>query len=223
MNIEIARQYRGTRSGGRRFWESALLFTSAGTKFADFNPRHVGAEILGLDTYDLAGDQLVVEEQSETRRHPFVVDILFSSLAVALGEKAIGVVLSGSGADGALGLKAIRDGGGIAIAQRTDGDPSFFEGMPTAAIAVGAVDMFLPAGDMAQRLLSLAGLPLPKVDQPTTPDLTESMEGHRAVICKILNDQLGHDFSGYKKATFSAEFSAACNCLDWASKTTSNI
>ena len=153
-------------------------------------------------TLALAGDQLVVEEQSETRRHPFVVDILFSSLAVALGEKAIGVVLSGSGADGALGLKAIRDGGGIAIAQRTDGDPSFFEGMPTAAIAVGAVDMFLPAGDMAQRLLSLAGLPLPKVDQPTTPDLTESMEGHRAVICKILNDQLGHDFSGYKKATF---------------------
>lgn len=148
-----------------------------------------------------ANGRLALEALSETARRPFVVDRLFSSLALALGDKAVGIVLSGTGADGALGLKAIRDGGGIAIAQRRDGDPSYFDGMPTAAIAAGAVDMFLPVGEMAERLLNLPTLPSPQVDEGQSPVLPGATDRHRAAICAILRDQLGHDFSGYKQAT----------------------
>jgi two-component system CheB/CheR fusion protein len=143
-----------------------------------------------------------VDGQTEAKRHPYVVDLLFSSLAVALGDKAVGIVLSGTGNDGALGLKAIRDGGGIAMAQGPQADGTYFEGMPNAAIAAGAVDMFLPVAGMAERLLHLMAYP-PKVidDLPPEPSAVDLARYHSA-ICAILLDKVGHDFSGYKQATF---------------------
>ena len=150
----------------------------------------------------VARNRLAVHSQAEPKRHPFVVDLLFSSLAIALGDKAAGIVLSGTGNDGALGLKAIRDAGGIAMAQGPDGGSTYFDGMPNAAIAVGAVDMFLPVGSMAERLLHLVAAPPPPADdlQPDGP--AAGMDTYREAICAILRDQLGHDFSGYKQATF---------------------
>jgi two-component system CheB/CheR fusion protein len=154
-------------------------------------------------------NHLVVHGQVEPRRHPFVVDGLFSSLAVALGDKAIGIVLSGTGSDGALGLKAIHDAGGIALAQGPDGSgATYFEGMPNAAIAVGAVDMFLPADQLGERLLRLLAGPPPRDGAPPPDEAppqeapAAEMERRRAAICAILRDRLGHDFSGYKQATF---------------------
>lgn len=150
-----------------------------------------------------ADDRLAVHSQAEPKRHPFVVDLLFSSLAVALGDNAVGIVLSGTGNDGALGLKAIRDAGGIAIAQGPDGgSASYFDGMPNAAIAVGAVDMFVPVAAMAERLLHLVASPPPLVDDLAPEGPVADMDSYRAAICAILRDQLAHDFSGYKQATF---------------------
>jgi two-component system CheB/CheR fusion protein len=148
-----------------------------------------------------ADGRLGVVGAAVPHRQPNPVDLLFSSLAVALGDKAVGIVLSGTGSDGALGLKAIRDSGGIAMAQGRDGSASYFDGMPNAATAVGAVDMFLPVAVMPERLLSLVACPPTSVDDLPPPGSETALDGYRASICGVLRNQIGHDFSGYKPAT----------------------
>lgn len=81
------------------------------------------------------------------------VDVLFESAADAYGERTIGIVLTGANADGAAGLLAIRDVGGVAIVQ----DPETAEArqMPDAAIRATAADAILPVGEMGKFLLGL--------------------------------------------------------------------
>ncbi len=80
-------------------------------------------------------------------------DLLFESVAAAFRERAIGVVLTGSGSDGAIGVKAIKKMGGTVIAQ--DERTSQFFAMPSAAIGTGQVDFVLPLEEMAPALSSL--------------------------------------------------------------------
>jgi two-component system chemotaxis response regulator CheB len=82
-------------------------------------------------------------------------DVLFDSVAEAAGHNAIGVVLSGTGRDGALGARHIKEAGGFTIAQ--DEDTAGFWGMPGSAVMSGAVDRVLPIGQIAALLRSLAG------------------------------------------------------------------
>jgi two-component system chemotaxis response regulator CheB len=82
-------------------------------------------------------------------------DLLFESLAETYGEQAIVVVLSGSGNDGASGVRAIKEAGGQVIAQ--DEASSEFYGMPAAAIATGMVDFVLPLEQIPTRLAALVG------------------------------------------------------------------
>ncbi|HEY1932210.1 MAG TPA: CheR family methyltransferase [Acetobacteraceae bacterium] len=131
------------------------------------------------------------------------IDFLFSSMAAQLGARAIGVVLSGSGTDGALGLKAIRQAGGFALAQGSNGSRPQHGEMPAAAIATAAVDLILPVEQMAECILRL---PLEQEQEPDEATLPPSEEGRIAelkpVICALLRGQVGHDFSGYKQLTF---------------------
>ncbi len=85
-------------------------------------------------------------------RHP--VDSFFHSLAEDQGERAIAIVLSGTGSNGSLGLRFIKAEGGIVIAQ--DPETAAFEGMPRSAIGTGIVDLILPPEQMPQALLDLA-------------------------------------------------------------------
>lgn len=80
-------------------------------------------------------------------------DLLFESVAAAYGDRAIAVVLTGSGHDGALGVTAIKQRGGTVVAQ--DEASSEFFGMPSAAIKTGAVDFVLPLEEMAPTLTAL--------------------------------------------------------------------
>jgi len=84
------------------------------------------------------------------------VDVLFESTADAYGERTIGIVLTGANADGAAGLLAIRDVGGVAIVQ----DPETAEArqMPDAAIHATAVDAILPVREIGKFLLGLCML-----------------------------------------------------------------
>ena len=82
-------------------------------------------------------------------RMPF--DFLLHSLAADRGASAVCVVLSGSGADGSLGLEAIKDRGGLVIAQ--DPEEAGFDGMPRSAIATGAVDLVLRVEKMPEALV----------------------------------------------------------------------
>ena len=100
-----------------------------------------------------------------SERGPTVIDRMFNSMAEVFGERAIGVVLSGTGDDGALGLKAIKESGGLTIAQIEDGITPLFSGMPQSAIAAGAIDVQLSVADMGGRLdaaiRTLGGQPSP--------------------------------------------------------------
>ena len=133
------------------------------------------------------------------------IDGFFDSLAAELRENAIGIVLSGTGSDGSLGLKAIKECGGYTIAQGggssgSDGSAPEHAGMPDGAIAAGVVDLIAPVEAIPGHLLRLKDL------QPGDADLIEApparTDAARLTICAILRAQVGHDFSGYKDKTF---------------------
>ncbi len=136
----------------------------------------------------------------EAKRDSRPIDGFFDSLASSLKENAVGIVLSGTGSDGALGLKAIKECGGLTLAQGTDGSSPQFDGMPLGAIATGAVDLVVPVAAMAEYIVRLR-----RARQDTAAPIAasaEQMEVWRLAICAILLGQLGHDFSGYKDKTF---------------------
>jgi two-component system, chemotaxis family, CheB/CheR fusion protein len=87
----------------------------------------------------------------------FPIDYFFRSLADDLSERAICIILSGTGADGSLGLKAVKEAGGMAIVQ--DPQQAKFDGMAQSAISTGLVDHVLPVERMAQGVMSYAGQP----------------------------------------------------------------
>ncbi len=124
-------------------------------------------------------------------RLPF--DFLLHSLAQDAGPQAICVVLSGTGADGSSGLKAIKEKGGLVIAQ--DPEEAAFDGMPRAAILTGAVDLVLPAAKIAQAILKHeAGEDAPAPVQGREQDwLTQ--------IVELLRAKTAHDFRLYKQGT----------------------
>jgi two-component system, chemotaxis family, CheB/CheR fusion protein len=132
------------------------------------------------------------------------IDLLFSSLATDKGERAIGIVLSGSGSDGTLGIKAIKEAGGLTVAQAGDHTPPRHAGMPDSAIATGLVDLAVPVQDMAGRIAEyLRSYEATARSLATTADRRgEDAGALRPRICEILLDQVGHDFSGYKQRTF---------------------
>ena len=80
-------------------------------------------------------------------------DLLFESVAASYGDRVVAVVLTGSGSDGTMGVKAIKKMGGTVIAQ--DEETADFFGMPGAAIQTGSVDFVLPLDEIASSLLSL--------------------------------------------------------------------
>ncbi len=143
---------------------------------------------------------LVVQNPPETNDRLFrPIDGFFDSLASSLRERAVGIVLSGTGSDGALGLKAIKECGGLTLAQGTDGSAPQYAEMPAGAIATGAVDLVVPVEEMPLHLmrLKLNGAAVAKEEKDGN-----QLDAMRLEICGILRAALGHDFSGYRPATF---------------------
>ena len=95
-----------------------------------------------------------LDDGPPVNRHKPSVDVLFRSVAQQAGRNAIGVILTGMGKDGALGLKEMRDAGARTVAQ--DEATSIVWGMPGEAVAVGAAADVLPLGDIWSRVLQLA-------------------------------------------------------------------
>ncbi len=129
------------------------------------------------------------------------VDLFFASLAQDCGEYAVGVVLSGSGHDGVLGVKAIKEQGGLVLAQAGDPSGPGFADMPDSAIASGLVDFAIPVENMAAKLLENAGS-FAALDAFAKNQPGDGEADARQAIYAILRSQTGHDFSGYKTRTF---------------------
>ncbi|QEE41201.1 MULTISPECIES: CheR family methyltransferase [unclassified Methylobacterium] len=140
---------------------------------------------------------LTIREQDPVRRERNPIDLFFSDLAKACGEYAIGIILSGGGTDGTLGIKAIKERGGLTFAQVADGTAPRHPDMPASAIATGLIDFALPADEIAAKLLEYA----------RSFGVIEDLQGAAAKaataeIYGLLREQIGHDFSGYKPRTF---------------------
>lgn len=123
-------------------------------------------------------------------------DALFRSLAEDRGERAVGIVLSGTGTDGTSGLRAIKEHGGLTLAQSPG--TAKHDAMPRSAIGAGLVDYVLPVEQMAARLLAHLGQ---IVSTPQTPGFDAQVTLDLPAICSILHRVTGHDFSGYKAGT----------------------
>ncbi|MGB0670115.1 MAG: chemotaxis protein CheB, partial [Rhodospirillales bacterium] len=122
------------------------------------------------------------------------VDKFFTSLAEYVGERAIGVVLSGTGSDGAHGVRAIKAAGGISIAQTPES--AKYGSMPQAAIRAGA-DLILEPPKIAMQLMSIATRP--RMALQDTPEPSD--EGAVESIIRNINRVTGMDFSNYKEST----------------------
>lgn len=123
------------------------------------------------------------------------IDLFLRSLAKDQGEKSIGIILSGTGTDGTLGLRDIHSMGGISFVQ----DPSTakYGGMPTSAIQAGCFTHILPVEKMPETLLKILHLQAVHHATPITPNETIGM----SQILMLLRSSTGHDFSRYKKST----------------------
>ena len=130
------------------------------------------------------------------------IDILFSSLAATHKENVIGIILSGYASDGKLGLKAIKNAGGITFAQDNSAQAN---SMPEAAIASGAVDYILSPKEIAKELVRLSSGRKPeKFAGLAGRKNAKSLEDHNSdlkPIFELLFKEKGADFSHYKMPT----------------------
>ena len=127
------------------------------------------------------------------------IDFFFRSLAQDLAEQAICVVLSGTGSDGSLGLRAVKGEGGMAMVQAPD--LVQYDGMPRSALATGLVDYVLPAEAMFGQIEAYVSHAFRKRPERVVPPEPSSSGDTLKKIFVILRAQTSHDFSSYKENT----------------------
>ncbi|HEY4030139.1 MAG TPA: CheR family methyltransferase [Caulobacteraceae bacterium] len=154
---------------------------------------------------DFRNGRLILRKPTSTHRERKPIDIFFAALARDKGEYAAGVVLSGGDGDGTLGVKAIKEYGGLTLAQTADGSGPRYADMPKSAIASGMVDIAASVEQMGQRLADFAAS-FDRFDRMVAEAQhagdVKTVKDLRVEICAILRNQLGHDFAGYKEKTF---------------------
>ena len=148
------------------------------------------------------------------------IDLFFRTLSVAFGPRAVCVVLSGTDSDGSIGIKHVKEQGGVTIVQ--DPTEAEYDGMPRSAIATGMVDWVLPVADIPSRLLRFVQNEMRMHVPPDEPEGGESEEADEKNsggpltiqqlpsatdesalhdVMRFLHVQTGHDFAHYKRAT----------------------
>jgi two-component system, chemotaxis family, CheB/CheR fusion protein len=137
---------------------------------------------------------------TEPRGQRLSIDFFFHSLAQDQHQRAIGIVLSGTGSDGTFGVRAIKGEGGMVMVQNIGS--AEFDGMPRSALATGLADYELPPAEMPAQLMAYAAqafgtLPSAGASSP------QASEGSMKRIFVLLRAQTGHDFSKYKPSTIT--------------------
>ncbi len=164
---------------------------------APLEPNHVYLIPPGV-SLAIRDGLLRLSKPTEPRGARLPFDFFLKSLAEACGEQAVCVVLSGTGSDGSVGLLAIKEKGGLVIAE--DPEEAEFDGMPCSAIATGAVDFVASVGDIPELILArLHGAGSGAADGTQSPTAPASDE--LTQIIALLRSETGHDFSVYKEGT----------------------
>jgi len=130
----------------------------------------------------------------EPRGQRTPIDLFFRSLAERLGD-GFAIILSGAGSDGAIGVRAVKEAGGIILVQ--DPNEAEYASMPRSAIATGVADFIMPVGYLAKRLIDLIRIKA----SLAPPDIRNFDEELLRRIIAHLRVRTGHDFSKYKRAT----------------------
>lgn len=127
--------------------------------------------------------------------HP--IDIFFTSLAEEQKERAIAVVLSGTGSDGTSGIKIVKEHGGLVIVQKPES--AKFDGMPRSAINTGLADFVLSPDEIVDEILNFSSYPT--IIRPQEKEVLFSDEETFSRIYAILKKVSGIDFTNYKRTT----------------------
>ncbi len=126
------------------------------------------------------------------------IDSFFRSMAEEMGEKAICVILSGTASDGTLGLKAVKELGGLVMVQ--DPNSAKYDGMPRSAIATGMVDFILPVEKIPEELVRYVKAPY--MGESKKVFITEDQFANNIQkIFSLIRSATGHDLSHYKQTT----------------------
>jgi two-component system, chemotaxis family, CheB/CheR fusion protein len=153
---------------------------------------------------------LRLSKPTERRGARLPFDFFLASLAEACGKQAVCVVLSGTGSDGSVGLVAIKEKGGLVIAQ--DPEEAEFDGMPRSAIATGAVDVVASVADISELILARLHGAAPATAEATKPAPVPASAEISEIIA-LLRDKTGHDFSAYKQATLQRRLEHRMNAV----------
>ena len=142
--------------------------------------------------------RLQLLELSSPRGIHLPIDRFFRSLAQEKGEASICIVLSGAGSDGTLGVRAVKEVGGMVMAQTPDS--AEYDSMPRSVIATGLVDYVLPPEEMPAQLLAYIQHPISRL----TPEIVvpfDSANNALQQILLLLRARTRHDFTDYKQNT----------------------
>lgn len=146
----------------------------------------------------LMNGTLQLIEPNVPRGFRLPIDFFFRSLAQDQRERAICIILSGTGSDGTLGVRAIKGEGGMVMVQNPASTE--YDGMPRSAIATGLVDYELPPAEMPAQLITYIKHAFGKLSRTDYPPLPNDENALRKIFI-LLRNQTGHDFSQYKQST----------------------
>ena len=141
---------------------------------------------------------LYLNELGANRTLNLPIDIFFRSLAKDQEKNAVGIILSGAGSDGTLGIKAIKEFGGMTMAQEEKS--AKFDSMPHSSISTGMVDIIMPPRQLAEELINYIKHPFVKENRKIESILA-SEQSQLSKVIAILNDAKNVDFSCYKENT----------------------
>ncbi|TWT90346.1 Chemotaxis protein methyltransferase [Pseudobythopirellula maris] len=168
------------------------------TETVRLEPDHVyvippGANLDAVDTH------LRLTELEASRQERAPIDHFFRTLAQTHDGQSIGVVLTGTGSDGTLGLREIKEMGGLVVVQ--DPSDAEYDGMPQSAVATGLVDLVLPLAEIPAALLKFVGtrprLPKPEEGETLSDDTRRLLQ----TVFSQIRARTGRDFTAYKRST----------------------
>ena len=161
---------------------------------------------------------LRVVKPAPSRQYRRPIDTFFCALAEAQGERAVAIVLSGVGSDGTLGVRTIKEHGGLTLAQ-ADVDHEALQGMPMSAAATGLVDHVVAIEAMPSKLIDYQRHLNDVVGRKDGEGTREDAKEYLGPIAKLLGVRTGHDFRGYKENTLARRIQRRMQVLQIASVT----
>lgn len=175
----------------------------------EVKPGHVHL-IPPVNNLKLDGDRLILTEKPKTQTLNLPIDMFFESLASQRKDKAIGVILSGTGSDGTRGVRALKENDGMVMVQEPE--EAKFDGMPISAINTGLVDYVLSVDDMGHELKRF--ISTPPIFHSENGDANFDQNELDAIL-NYVDEKSGLDFREYKYATLARRIARRvniCNC-----------